>query len=37
VTTTELVGRAMLAVAERGNPTAILESADINRVALDPG
>jgi len=34
VTTTELVGRAMLAVAERGNPKPVLESADINRVAL---
>jgi uncharacterized protein YbjT (DUF2867 family) len=32
VTTTEVVGRAMLAVAERGNPKAVLESADINRV-----
>jgi hypothetical protein len=37
VTTTELVGRAMIAVAERGNPKAVLESADINRVALDAG
>jgi len=31
VTTTELVGRAMLHVAERGNPKAVLEAADINR------
>lgn len=35
VTTTERVGRAMLAVAEHGNPKAVLEAADINRVALD--
>ena len=34
VTTTERVGRAMLAVAEHGNPKAVLEAADINRVAL---
>lgn len=34
VTTTELVGQAMIAVAERGNKQAVLESADINRVAL---
>jgi uncharacterized protein YbjT (DUF2867 family) len=34
VTTTELVGRAMIAVAERGNKQAVLEPADINRVAL---
>jgi uncharacterized protein YbjT (DUF2867 family) len=33
VTTTERVGRAMLAVAEHGNPRAVLEAADINRVA----
>ena len=31
VTTTEQMGRAMLAVAERGNPRAVLEAADINR------
>jgi uncharacterized protein YbjT (DUF2867 family) len=30
VTTTEQVGRAMLAVAKRGAPTAILENRDIN-------
>ena len=35
VTTTERVGRAMLAVAEHGNPKAVLEAADINRVARD--
>ena len=35
VTTTELVGRAMLAVAEHGNPQPVLESADINRVAAE--
>ena len=35
VTTTERVGRAMLAVAEHGNPRPVLEAADINRVALD--
>ena len=35
VTTTERVGRAMLAVAEHGNPQPVLEAADINRVALD--
>lgn len=34
VTTTERVGRAMLAVAEHGNPKAVLEAVDINRVAL---
>lgn len=35
VTTTERMGRAMLAVAERGNPRAVLEAADINRVAQE--
>lgn len=35
VTTTERVGRAMLAVAEHGNAQPVLEAADINRVALD--
>jgi hypothetical protein len=30
VTTTEQLGRAMIAVAKRGAPTRILESADIN-------
>jgi uncharacterized protein YbjT (DUF2867 family) len=33
VTTTEQVGRAMLAVAKRGFPMPILESRDINNVA----
>jgi uncharacterized protein YbjT (DUF2867 family) len=33
VTTTENVGRAMLAAAKRGAPSMILESADINRLA----
>ena len=37
VTTTEIVGRAMIAVAERGNKQAVLESADINRVAFAAG
>jgi uncharacterized protein YbjT (DUF2867 family) len=32
MTTSEQVGRAMLAVAKHGYPTPILESADINRV-----
>jgi uncharacterized protein YbjT (DUF2867 family) len=32
VTTTEQVGRAMLAVARRGAPTRVLENADINRL-----
>ncbi len=32
VTTTEQMGRAMLAVAKRGAPTRILESADINKL-----
>ena len=36
VTTTEQVGRAMLAVARRGYPTRILESADINAVDVAP-
>jgi len=30
ITTTERVGRAMLAVARSGHPKAILESADID-------
>jgi hypothetical protein len=30
-TTTERLGRAMLAVAKRGYPTRVLESVDINR------
>jgi uncharacterized protein YbjT (DUF2867 family) len=33
VTTTELFGKAMLAVARRGAPKRILENADINRAA----
>ena len=33
VTTTERVGRAMLAVARRGYSTPVLETVDINRVA----
>jgi hypothetical protein len=32
ITTTERVGRAMLAVARSGYPTHILEMADINRL-----
>lgn len=36
VTTTEVIGRAMLAVARRGYPQRILESADINAVAPEP-
>lgn len=34
VTTTEQIGRAMLAVARKGAPVRILESADINGVVL---
>ena len=33
-TTTEQVGRAMIAVATRGAPTSILESKDINRLQV---
>ena len=33
VTTTERLGRAMLAVARRGAPKPVLETSDINRVA----
>ena len=33
VTTTERVGRAMLCVARQGAPQAVLENADINRLA----
>jgi uncharacterized protein YbjT (DUF2867 family) len=33
VTTTERLGRAMLAVARRGSPKPALETGDINRVA----
>jgi uncharacterized protein YbjT (DUF2867 family) len=36
VTTTEVIGRAMLAVAHRGYPQRILESADINAVTPEP-
>jgi hypothetical protein len=32
VTTTEILGRAMIAVAKRGYPRSILESVDINNV-----
>ena len=32
VTTTEQLGRAMIAVAKRGAPTSVLESADINKL-----
>ena len=32
ITTTEQIGRAMLAVAKRGAPSVILEPADINRL-----
>jgi uncharacterized protein YbjT (DUF2867 family) len=32
VTTTEIIGRAMLTVARKGAPVKVLESADINRV-----
>jgi len=32
MTTSEQVGRAMLAVAKHGYPSPILESADINKV-----
>jgi len=34
VTTTEQVGRAMIAVARRGAPTRVLENADINAVPV---
>ena len=33
VTTTELVGRAMINVARRGAPQRVLENQDINREA----
>ncbi len=33
VTTTERVGRAMLAVAKRGAPRSVLEARDINELA----
>ena len=35
VTTTELVGKAMLAVARRGAPKPVLETADINALGRD--
>lgn len=35
VTTTEVVGRAMLAVARRGAPKAVLESADIDAISRE--
>jgi hypothetical protein len=35
VTTTELVGRAMLAVAKHGAPTPIIENRDINRLGAE--
>ncbi len=34
VTTTEEIGRAMLAVAQRGAPAVVLENADINAAAV---
>jgi len=36
VTTTERVGRAMLAVARDGHPKAILENADIDAAGSPP-
>jgi uncharacterized protein YbjT (DUF2867 family) len=36
VTTTERIGRAMLAVAKRGAPRPLLEHADINAIGRDP-
>jgi hypothetical protein len=36
VTTTELVGRAMLVVAKRGAPTPIVENDEINRLGAAP-
>jgi uncharacterized protein YbjT (DUF2867 family) len=36
VTTTERVGRAMLAVAKRGAPRPLIEHADINDIGRDP-
>jgi hypothetical protein len=35
VTTTEKLGRAMLIAAKRGAPKAVLESADINKLAAE--
>jgi len=37
VTTTELVGRAMLNVARHGAPKAVLENHDINALGASPG
>jgi uncharacterized protein YbjT (DUF2867 family) len=37
VTTTERLGRAMLAVARRGAPRAVLETADLNALARTDG
>jgi hypothetical protein len=34
VTTTERIGRAMLIAAKRGAPKRVLESADINALAV---
>jgi hypothetical protein len=34
LTTTEILGRAMIRVAQNGYPKAILESRDINQSAL---
>ncbi|GIG66533.1 NAD-dependent epimerase/dehydratase family protein [Phytomonospora endophytica] len=36
VTTTDALGRAMLAVAERGGDQRVLEMADINRLSREP-
>ena len=37
VTTTERLGRAMLAVARKGAPTAVLENREIDRTGRDDG
>ena len=37
VTTTEEVGRAMIAVARRGAPSRVLENLDINRLSCRDG
>jgi hypothetical protein len=37
VTTTERVGRAMIAVAQRGYAKPVLEPPDINHMALSAG
>ena len=36
ITTTEILGRAMIRVAERGHPKRILETRDINQAAGAP-